>query len=92
MNKGFSIQNKITVSATNLKKLRKNLKLSQAQLALKAGISLRTYQYIETGKQMPTIKTALLICEALGEHDITKIFQLRMDKDVRTFLKLTNNF
>lgn len=91
MNKRFSIQDKIKVSATNLKKIRKNLKLSQAELAIKSGISLRTYQYIETGKQMPTLKTALLICNGLGENDITKIFQLQMDKGVRTYLKVTNN-
>lgn len=83
-----SIQNRIHVSANNLRKVRTNLKFSQSFVAELAGITDRQYRNIELGKMVPNLKTALLICKALGETDITLLFQLQMDKDARNYLSI----
>ena len=51
----------------NIKRLRKQLKLSQEELAKKAGITYSTLIKIESGKNdNPTIKTLLKIAKALN--------------------------
>jgi len=53
--------------AQNIKRLRKQLKLSQEELAKKAGITYSTLIKIESGKNdNPTIKTLLKIAKALN--------------------------
>ncbi len=49
----------------NLKKLRSERKLSQAQLAEMVGVSRNTISSIETGQFNPTAKLALILCIAL---------------------------
>ncbi|MBI4683916.1 MAG: helix-turn-helix transcriptional regulator [Nitrospirae bacterium] len=52
--------------AQNIKKLRKKHKLSQEQLAQKAGITYSTLIKIESGaNDNPTIKTLIKIADAL---------------------------
>ena len=52
--------------AQNIKKLRKQLKLSQEELAKKAGITYSTLIKIESGvNKNPTIKTLVKIAKAL---------------------------
>jgi len=53
--------------AQNIKRLRKQFKLSQEELAKKAGITYSTLIKIESGKNdNPTIKTLLKIAKALN--------------------------
>ena len=49
----------------NLAQIRKDKKLSQADLAKMVGVSRNTISSIETGQYQPTAKIALLICIAL---------------------------
>lgn len=48
--------------------LRKELKLSQKQLAFEADIGLRTLRRIEKGEDNPTAETMLSIARALNVH------------------------
>ena len=50
----------------NIKRLRKSLKLSQEQLAEKAGVSKDTINSIEGRRVWPSEKTLMLICNALS--------------------------
>ncbi len=49
-----------------LKKAREKTGLTQVQVAEKAGISLRAYQYIELDGRLPNVHTAKLIANALN--------------------------
>ena len=51
----------------NLPSLRKELGLSQADLAKLVGVSRNTISSIETGQYCPTAKLALLLCIALDK-------------------------
>lgn len=51
---------------TNLKKAREKSSLTQVQIAQKVGISETSYQRIEYGSQRPSLRTALLIAQALS--------------------------
>ncbi len=51
----------------NLKEIRGEQKLSQAQLAEMVGVSRNTISSIETGQFNPTAKLALLLCIALDK-------------------------
>jgi putative transcriptional regulator len=62
-----------------LKKLRSNLGLTQAQLAQHVGVSRTSIVSIETGRFIPTIETALRISKALNVP-INQIFWLKDDK------------
>jgi putative transcriptional regulator len=62
-----------------LKKLRSNLGLTQAQLAQHVGVSRTSIVSIETGRFIPTIETALRISKALNVP-IDQIFWLKDDK------------
>ncbi|HRR77658.1 MAG: helix-turn-helix transcriptional regulator [Ruminococcus sp.] len=51
----------------NLKAIRSEQKLSQAQLAEMVGVSRNTISSIETGQYQPTAKLALILCIALDK-------------------------
>jgi len=51
----------------NLKEVRTQKKLSQAQLAEMVGVSRNTISSIETGQYQPTAKLALILCIALDK-------------------------
>lgn len=51
----------------NLAKIRKEKKISQADLAKEVGVSRNTISSIETGQYTPTAKLALLLCVALDK-------------------------
>lgn len=51
----------------NLKEIRKEKRLSQANLADLVGVSRNTISSIETGQFNPTAKLALIICIALDK-------------------------
>lgn len=55
------------VLKNNLKKVRSELKMSQAQLAEIVGVSRNTISSIETGQFNPTAKLALILCIALDK-------------------------
>ena len=51
----------------NLPAIRKEKKLSQAELAKLVGVSRNTISSIETGQFNPTAKLALILCIALDK-------------------------
>lgn len=52
----------------NLKEVRSEKNLSQAQLAEMVGVSRNTISSIETGQFNPTAKLALILCVALDKN------------------------
>ncbi len=52
----------------NLAAIRKEKKLSQAELAKLVGVSRNTISSIETGQFNPTAKLALILCIALDKQ------------------------
>ena len=52
----------------NLAAIRKEKKLSQAELAKLVGVSRNTISSIETGQFNPTAKLALILCIALDKR------------------------
>ena len=62
----------------NIKELRANLGMTQAQLAEMVGVARVSIVSIETGRFIPTIETALRISKALGSP-IDQIFWLKDD-------------
>lgn len=50
----------------SLKNRRDKTGLTQVQVAKKAGITVRAYQYIEADERVPNAYTAQLIAQALG--------------------------
>jgi len=62
----------------NIKELRKNLGMTQAQLAELVGIARVSIVSIETGRYIPTIETALRISKAL-QVPVDQIFWLKDD-------------
>ena len=55
------------VLRNNLPAIRKEKKLSQAELAKLVGVSRNTISSIETGQFNPTAKLALILCIALDK-------------------------
>jgi len=68
----------------NLKQLRRNLKLSQQQIADRCFITVRTYVDIENGKREPGAKLSILIARAVNER-MDKVFYLAMDPKTKRF-------
>ena len=56
------------VLKNNLAAIRKEKKLSQAELAKMVGVSRNTISSIETGQFSPTAKLALILCIALEKR------------------------
>lgn len=54
------------VYVTNLKRLRKEKRMSQVELAEKTGMSSKFISYIESGREWGSFKTLVMISEALG--------------------------
>lgn len=59
--------NEKLVLKNNLKEARRELNLSQSQLAELVGVSRNTISSIETGQFNPTAKLALVLCIALDK-------------------------
>lgn len=59
--------NDALILKNNLKELRAEKGLSQAQLAETVGVSRNTISSIETGQFNPTAKLALILCIALDK-------------------------
>ena len=65
---GDQIMDKELVLKNNLAAIRKEKKLSQAELAKMVGVSRNTISSIETGQFNPTAKLALILCIALDKQ------------------------
>lgn len=65
--------NKELILKNNLKEIRTEKKISQAELAEMVGVSRNTISSIETGQYQPTAKLAYVICIAL-EKKFEEIF------------------
>ena len=63
----------------NIKELRGNLGITQAQLAERVGVARVSIVAIENGRFIPTIETALHISKALGVP-VEQIFWLKDHK------------
>ena len=61
--------------ANRVKQYRKAARMTQSQLAERAGVSRQTISDIETGKHDPTISVALLLARALGVK-VDNLFKL----------------
>lgn len=59
--------NHTLILRNNLKEVRSEKNLSQAQLAEMVGVSRNTISSIETGQFNPTAKLALILCVALDK-------------------------
>lgn len=55
----------LSAMGTRMKSRRKELKMSQAELAEKVNVSNNHISSIETGKQIPSLTTFVKICEQL---------------------------
>jgi len=64
-----------------IKSLRKDLGLSQADLAKNVGVSRQTMNAIENGRYSPTLDMAYKITEVLNKKCVEEIFIKEEDKD-----------
>ena len=62
---GVEITAQIKQIAQRLREEREKQRISQIDLAFKAGLSQNQVNYIETGKRTPNLHTLLCICNAL---------------------------
>ena len=65
--RGGAIMDNELILHNNLAVIRKEKKLSQAELAKMVGVSRNTISSIETGQFNPTAKLALILCIALDK-------------------------
>lgn len=70
---------------SKLKVYRQKLGMSQIQLAKLAGISRQALSAIETGKQDPSLRTALIIAKTLNQ-EIEDLFLERLEKPPKSHL------
>ena len=61
------------MNETKLKKRRKEIGLTQVEVAKKAKVSVRSYQRMELGTRIPRADTAKLIAKAL-DTTVEKLF------------------
>lgn len=66
---------------TRLRKAREKAKLTQLQMAKKAGIGHTSYQIIEHNRTTPSVRTAIRIAKVLGVK-VEEIF----DEDLEPFI------
>jgi DNA-binding XRE family transcriptional regulator len=62
------LHNRMVVK-NNIRILRRNLRLTQAEIAKRCGLTEKNYRLIETGEAKPAFLTAWLICKALKGRD-----------------------
>ena len=72
----------------HLRKLRKERKLSQEDLAKRAGCNISFVGSVERGQKSPTLLTLSKIADGLGIH-ITKLFDIADERDAKRELKET---
>jgi putative transcriptional regulator len=65
--RGDEVMDNELILRNNLAVIRKEKKLSQAELAKLVGVSRNTISSIETGQFNPTAKLALILCIALDK-------------------------
>lgn len=58
-----------------VKEIRKDLEMSQGQLAVKSGVSVSTISEVENGTHQPSIEVALRLAKAL-KAPVGDVFQL----------------
>lgn len=63
---GASSGPRVAIDRNRLRELRKEQRLTQYDLSVKAGLSRLTVHNVESGKTQPYLSTALLLAEALG--------------------------
>lgn len=68
----------INISA--LRKMRKSKHLSQADLAKACGIGRMTYQYLETGKRIPSSRTMMKIAD-FYQIPVASLYQDETDSE-----------
>ena len=61
-----------------LREFRRKAKITQAKLAERSGVSQGYIAHIESGRRVPTVKTAKKIAEALG-FDWTRFYEDEKD-------------
>lgn len=71
----LSLKRRQVTIETLLRIQRKNMNLTQAQVAKKLNISERAYQNYETGRRTPKLYTALLIAKVLNSP-VEELFPL----------------
>ena len=84
----------LNAMGTRMKRRRKELKMSQAELAEKVNVSNNHISSIETGKQIPSLTTFVKICEQLDTTpDFLLLGSLHTDnlpKNIQDSLALCN--
>lgn len=84
----------LNAMGTRMKRRRKELKMSQAELAEKVNVSNNHISSIETGKQIPSLTTFVKICEQLDTTpDFLLLGSLHTDnlpKNIYDSLALSN--
>ena len=63
---------------TKIKELRKKLKITQEELALKTEVTRQTIISLESGKYNPSLELAWRITKELKKKDIREVFLLDM--------------
>lgn len=79
----------LNAMGTRMKRRRKELKMSQAELAEKVNVSNNHIYSIETGKQIPSLTTFVKICEQLDTTpDFLLLGSLHTDNLPKIFMIL----
>lgn len=59
---------------SNLKEYRTRKGLTQHDVALRIGVSTRSYQFYESGERLPDVQTAIRIAQVLGVFDLKELW------------------
>lgn len=84
MSESTTIDDQERMVISRLRKEREKSRLSQLDLALKAGVSQTMVNYIENGERTPTLGTLIKLCNALG---INPAVLFKADDDERAEMK-----
>jgi len=60
----------------NLRRVREVLGLAQGEFGRRAGLAINTYNMVENGEKLPSIMTAIALCDA---HQLTLDYVFRGD-------------